>query len=55
MRCSKYDIHECNGIAQEQLYISYLMERMPIHPRKQNVCRDEHVKNIIRIRAHMEV
>lgn len=55
MRCAKYDIHECNGIAQEQLCISYLMGRMPIHPRKQNVCRDEHVKNIIRMRAHREV
>ena len=55
MRCAKYDIHECNGLAQEQLCISYLMGRMPIHPRKQNVCGDEHVKNIIRMRAHREV
>lgn len=55
MRHAKYGIHECNGLAQEQLCISYLMGRMPIHLRKQKVCRDEHVKNIIRIRAHMEV
>mgnify|MGYP006877260516 FL=1 len=55
MKRAKYDIHECNGLAQEQFCISYLMGRMPLHLRKQNVFRDEHVINIIRMRAHMEV
>ena len=44
MRRAKYDEHKCDVLAQEQLCLSYLIGRMPVHPKKQDVSWDEHVK-----------
>ena len=43
MRRAKYDEHKCDVLAQEQLCLSYLIGRMPVHPKKQDVSWDEHV------------
>lgn len=37
MRRAKYDIYERDVLAQERSYILYLLGRMPVQPKKQNV------------------